>query len=190
MKKKPPSIKSKSTPTHPAVSAPPQLSHVGPAGGAMMVDVSLKPVTRRIATAQAYVSISAELLAAIGQNTLKKGDLIATARIAGITAAKRTAELIPLCHSLPLDYVEVTIMQSPAGEHVSRPRLVITATACASARTGVEMEALTAAAVAALTVLDMGKAIDKNITISDLRVIEKQGGSSGHWRLSSAVPAA
>lgn len=154
-----------------------KLSHIDEAGAAAMVDVGEKPVTHRIAVAEAIVEISADLAQAVRDNSLKKGDLLAVARIAGIQAAKRTDELIPLCHSLPLDAVEVKLELSDAGAAQQAIRIVTTAST--HARTGVEMEALTAASVAALTVIDMGKAIDKAIVVRSLRLLEKRGGRSG-----------
>ncbi len=139
-----------------------------------MVDVGEKPITRRTAVAEAIVRVSAPLAAAIRDNTLAKGNLLDTARLAGIQAAKRTDELIPLCHSLPLDRIDVELT---LGE--SQVRIVTTAQA--AARTGVEMEALTAAAIAALTVIDMGKSIDRGIVIERIRLIEKRGGRRGDY---------
>ncbi|MCX5690412.1 MAG: cyclic pyranopterin monophosphate synthase MoaC [Planctomycetota bacterium] len=154
-----------------------RLSHIDEAGAAAMVDVGAKPITHRVAIAEALVEISADLARAVRDNTLKKGDLLAVARIAGIQAAKRTDELIPLCHSLPLDAVDVKLELSEAGATQQTIRIVTTAST--HARTGVEMEALTAASVAALTVIDMGKAIDKAIVVRSLRLLEKRGGRSG-----------
>ena len=158
-----------------------KLSHTDARGRARMVDVGEKPITERIAIAEAYVTVSAALARAIRQNQLKKGNLLEVARLAGIQAAKRTDELIPLCHSLPLDSVDVE------AKLVFR-RVRLTATARTHARTGVEMEALTAVAVAALTVIDMGKAIDKGMTVDGVRVIEKRGGRSGTYRASATEP--
>lgn len=149
-----------------------------------MVDVGAKPITHRIAVAEAIVEISADLAQAVRDNTLKKGDLLAIARIAGIQAAKRTDELIPLCHSLPLDAVDVKLELSEAGATQQTIRIVTTAST--HARTGVEMEALTAASVAALTVIDMGKAIDKAIVVRALRLLEKRGGRSGTYTAADA----
>jgi cyclic pyranopterin phosphate synthase len=146
-----------------------------------MVDVGEKPVTRRTAVAEAFVRISSELAAGIAGNTVAKGNLLDVARLAGIQAAKRTDELIPLCHSLPLDAVDVE-----ATLHDDRVR--IRATASTTARTGVEMEALTAAAVAALTVIDMGKAVDRGMVIEGLRLLEKHGGRSGDYIAPGARP--
>ena len=154
------------------------MSHVGPDGRAKMVDVGEKQVSERVAVAEAFVRISAELAAKIRENTIAKGDVLAVARLAGIQAAKRTDELIPLCHSLPLDVVEVEAKLEAAGD-ASRVRIV--ATARTHAKTGVEMEALTAAAIAALTVIDMGKAVDKAMVVEGLRILEKRGGRSGTY---------
>jgi cyclic pyranopterin phosphate synthase len=156
---------------------PPNLSHIGPDGAARMVDVGDKPVTKRHAAAEAYVRISPELEARIRENALAKGNLLEVARLAGIMAAKRTQELIPLCHSLPLDYVHVQATLAPEGGRVH-----IRAEAGTHSRTGVEMEALTAVTVAALTVIDMGKAVDRAMVIEGVRVIEKSGGRSGDYR--------
>jgi cyclic pyranopterin monophosphate synthase len=150
------------------------LSHIGPDGRARMVDVGDKRVTRRTAVAEAVVRISPELAAGIAANTLVKGSLLEVARLAGIQAAKRTDELIPLCHSLPLDVVDV-------GAVLEAGAVRIRATVSATARTGVEMEALTAAAVAALTVIDMGKSVDRGMVIEGVRVLEKHGGRSGDY---------
>jgi cyclic pyranopterin phosphate synthase len=141
-----------------------------------MVDVGGKQVTDRRARARATVRMSAETAAAVARGDAPKGDVVGTARLAGIQAAKRTAELIPLCHPLPLDVVDVRI--EPEGEEA----LTVTATAQATARTGVEMEAFTAAAVAALTLVDMLKAAEKTLVITDLRLLEKTGGKSGAWK--------
>lgn len=152
-----------------------KLSHISPTGRAQMVDVGDKPITERLAVAACFVRVSAALARAIRANSLKKGDLLGVARLAGIQAAKRVDELIPLCHTLPLDSVDVEVALRGGKVHIS-------ATARVHAKTGVEMEALTAAAVAALTVIDMGKAIDKSMTIDGLRILEKRGGRSGHFK--------
>jgi cyclic pyranopterin phosphate synthase len=144
-----------------------------------MVNVGGKPLTARRAVAECSVRVSPELAAAIRANSLAKGDLLGVARLAGIQAAKRTPELIPLCHALPLDHADVLVTLD--GERVR-----IRAEASTHARTGVEMEALTAAAVAALTVVDMGKAVDKAMVMEGLRVVEKSGGRSGDFRGESA----
>ncbi len=140
-----------------------------------MVDVGAKAVTERRAVASGRLLMSAELIAALRNKRIPKGEPFETARIAGILAAKQTAQLIPLCHSLPLSHVDVEISIEDYGVH-------ILATAATAARTGVEMEALTAATVAALTVYDMCKAIDKAITITDIRLESKTGGKSGDWQ--------
>ncbi|MDZ4756284.1 MAG: cyclic pyranopterin monophosphate synthase MoaC [Phycisphaerae bacterium] len=150
------------------------LSHVGADGHARMVDVGAKPVTARRATAEARVRVSPELRARIAENSLAKGSLLDVARLAGIQAAKRTDELIPLCHSLPLDAVDVRV-------ELQDTCVWIWAEARVTARTGVEMEALTAVAIAALTVIDMGKAVDKTMVVEGLRILEKEGGRSGRY---------
>lgn len=149
-----------------------ELSHMAPDGRAGMVHVGGKRVTARSATAEAFVRVSPELAERIEAGSIGKGAVLDVARLAGILAAKRTDELIPLCHSLPLDGVEVTA-------RVEKGRVRIVATARTHARTGVEMEALVAVTVAALTVIDMGKAIDKAMVIEGVRVLEKRGGRSG-----------
>jgi cyclic pyranopterin phosphate synthase len=156
-------------------SRTPGLSHVDDSGRARMVDVGAKAVTERVAVAEAVVRVSPELERAIRENTLAKGNLLEVARLAGVQAAKRTSDLIPLCHTLALDHADVTAAVEPG-----RVRLV--ATVRTHARTGVEMEALTAAAVAALTVIDMGKSVDRGMVIESVRVLEKRGGRSGDWR--------
>src|SRR5215831_5909248 len=134
------------------------LTHTDSGGKARMVDVGDKPITLRTASAEAFVRVSPALAEAIGANTLRKGNLLETARLAGITAAKRTDELIPLCHTLPLDAVDVQATLEDG-------RVRLTSTATTHAKTGVEMEALTAVSIAALTVIDMGKSIDKAMVI-------------------------
>lgn len=153
---------------------PTRLSHIDASGRAAMVDVSAKEVTERAAAAEGFVRISPALEEAIRANTVAKGDLLSVARLAGIQAAKRTAELIPLCHTLPLDAVEVEATLEPG-------RVRLTARVRCRGRTGVEMEALTAVAVAALTVIDMGKALDKGMVIEGVRLLEKHGGRSGSY---------
>ena len=148
-------------------------SHFDDSGQPRMVDVSAKGVTKRTARAHAFVRMSAEVLASLPSNP--KGDPLVVARIAGIQAAKRTSELIPLCHSLPLSHADVAIMVEPDGVRVI-------ASAATTAQTGVEMEALTAATVAALTIYDMTKALDKRIEIQDVYLLEKTGGKSGDFR--------
>jgi cyclic pyranopterin phosphate synthase len=156
---------------------PAKLSHFAASGQAAMVDVSSKPPTRRTATASAFVALSAAVISALPSNP--KGNPLEVARIAGIQAAKRTAELIPLCHPLPLTHVDVATELVADGV---RGGVRIRATAATVGQTGVEMEALTAAAVAALTVYDMTKALDKSIVIKDIRLEAKSGGKSGDFR--------
>jgi cyclic pyranopterin phosphate synthase len=151
------------------------LTHFDEHGDARMVDVGEKPVTVRVAKASGRVEMRAETLQRIRDGQVAKGDVLAVARLAGIMAAKRTAELVPLCHTLPLDAVDVAF--DVAGETT----LAISATAKATARTGVEMEALTAVSIAALTVYDMCKAVDKQMTIEAIRLEEKSGGRSGQF---------
>jgi cyclic pyranopterin monophosphate synthase len=153
------------------------LSHVDAEGRARMVDVGAKAETARTARAEGSISMNADTLSAVERSTVSKGDVMAAARIAGIMAAKRTAELIPLCHPLPLNDVGVDIEIDRA-----LPGLRVTAWASTQARTGVEMEALTAVVVALLTVYDMAKAMDRGMEISGVRVIEKRGGKSGDWK--------
>ena len=155
------------------------LTHFDAAGASRMVDVGDKPVTRRLARASARVRMAAETLALIHQRRAAKGDVLEVARLAGIMAAKRTADLIPLCHPLAIDSVTVDFT-SPDGE-----TLVIGGTVAVEARTGVEMEALTVVSVAALTVYDMCKSVDRGITIERIQLEEKSGGRSGHWRRSN-----
>jgi cyclic pyranopterin monophosphate synthase len=152
-----------------------RLSHVDEQGRVKMVDTSAKEATERRAVATARVLMSPETLAAVREHRTPKGDPLEAARIAGIMAAKRTAELIPLCHPLPLTHVEVRAELSDSGVRIE-------AEAATRAQTGVEMEALTAATVAALTVYDMCKAVDKGITITDVRLEEKTGGKSGEYK--------
>ncbi|MCW2309770.1 cyclic pyranopterin monophosphate synthase MoaC [Rhodobium gokarnense] len=153
------------------------LTHIDASGKADMVDVSDKAVTERVAVATGSVTMLPETLKMILAGDAKKGDVIGTARIAGIMAAKRTHELIPLCHPLLLTKVSVDIEPDE-----SLPGLVVTATAKVGGQTGVEMEALTAASVACLTVYDMAKAVDRFMEIGGIRLLEKSGGRSGHWR--------
>lgn len=152
------------------------LSHIDSRGRAQMVDVAGKPETERTAIARAAVLMSRETLAVARAGDLKKGDLRATAELAGVMAAKRTAELIPLCHPIPLTHVDVELEFSD-----DLPGVQITASVRTVARTGVEMEALTAASVAALTVYDMIKGLERGARISNLRLVEKHGGSSGDY---------
>lgn len=152
------------------------LSHFDKDGQAHMVDVSDKPVTDRIATAQAHITMTSETLSMIKSGTAKKGDVLGIARLAGIMAAKKTSDLIPLCHPLPITKVAVDLVPDDA-----LPGVRITATVKTSGQTGVEMEALTAASTAALTVYDMVKAVQKDMEIGGLRVTLKDGGKSGRF---------
>jgi len=154
-----------------------RLTHLDERGNAHMVDVADKAVTHRIAVASAFVEMRHETLRMITEGTAAKGDVLATARIAGIMAAKRTSDLIPLCHPLALTRVAVEL----APHHLERHGIAITATAETDGKTGVEMEALSAASVAALTVYDMCKAVDRGMTITDVRLERKEGGKSGTW---------
>lgn len=149
-----------------------KLSHFDDAGQARMVDVSGKAATRREAVARAFVALTDEVLVALPENP--KGNPLEVARFAGIQAAKKTAELIPMCHPLPLSFVDVSAEVVAGGVEIQ-------ATAATTAGTGVEMEALTAASVAALTVYDMCKALDKGITIERVELVRKSGGKSGDW---------
>jgi cyclic pyranopterin monophosphate synthase len=153
------------------------LSHLGADGEARMVDVSGKAATERVAVAEGRVRMGASTLAAILAGDAKKGDVIGAARIAGIMAAKKTSDLIPLCHALNLTRVSVDIAPDEA-----LPGLAVRAEARCVGPTGVEMEALTAVSVACLTIYDMAKAIDRGMSIEGLRLIEKRGGKSGEWR--------
>ncbi len=152
-----------------------ELTHLDKHGNARMVDVSGKPATPRIAVASGRIRMSAEALAAIREGDVPKGDVLAAARIAGIMAAKKTAELIPLCHPLSLDAVTVEFTFEVGAVRA-------TATAALIGRTGVEMEAMTATSIALLTIYDMAKALDKGMVIEDVRLIEKRGGKSGDWQ--------
>jgi cyclic pyranopterin monophosphate synthase len=153
------------------------LSHVDQEGRIVMVDVGEKPVTTRVAEASGRVRMSASTLAAIRERRTPKGDPLEAARIAGIMAAKRTSELIPLCHSLPLTHVEIEISLDDDGAQ-------ITSKVSTSAQTGVEMEALTAVSVAALTLYDMCKAVEREMIITEIRLESKSGGRSGEWNRS------
>ncbi|MDC8753379.1 cyclic pyranopterin monophosphate synthase MoaC [Erythrobacter sp. sf7] len=152
-----------------------KLTHLDESGAARMVDVGGKPATQRRAVASGRITMSAEALAAIREGNAPKGDVLGTARIAGIMAAKRTGELIPLCHPLGLEAVNIDFAYE-------EDAIRVTATASLTGRTGVEMEAMTAASVALLTIYDMAKAIDKGMIISDIRLIAKTGGKSGDWK--------
>jgi cyclic pyranopterin phosphate synthase len=153
----------------------PGLTHLDASGAAHMVDVSGKAVTMREAVAEGRITMSADAVAAVRAGSVKKGDVLATARIAGIMAAKQTSSLIPLCHPLPISKVAVDLVMDDAGVRV-------TATVRTTGQTGVEMEALTAASVALLTIYDMAKAIDKAMVIGGVQLLTKTGGKSGDWR--------
>ena len=157
-----------------STSLPDELTHIDEAGRARMVDVGGKPVTDRRARARATVRMSAETAATVARGDAPKGDVIGTARIAGIQAAKRTAELIPLCHPLPLSFVDVEA-------ELRETEVVLTAEARTTGQTGVEMEAMTAAATAALTVYDMVKGLERGVEISEVVLLEKSGGRHD-WR--------
>ena len=154
-----------------------KLTHIDAAGQAQMVDVGAKSVTERVAVAEAVVGMQPETLKLIIEGGHKKGDVFAVARIAGIQAAKKCADLIPLCHPLMLSSVNVHLEADIAASQVR-----ITATCKLAGQTGVEMEALTAASVAALTIYDMCKAVDRGMVIQGVRLLEKSGGKSGHYR--------
>lgn len=153
-----------------------KLTHVNTAGKVSMVDISGKALSSRKAVATARVQMSGECLTLIQQNTLQKGDVLAAAQIAAIQAAKKTAELIPLCHQVQLTHIEITF-DFPT----DKSAIVITASAKTQYGTGVEMEALTAASVAALTIYDMAKAVDKSMKITDIYLVKKTGGKSGSY---------
>lgn len=154
-----------------------ELTHLDPSGAARMVDVGDKPATERRAVARAVVRVSPQTAATVRDGNAPKGDVIGVARIAGIQAAKRTAELIPLCHPLPLSYVGVEgTVDVEAGE------IVLIAEARTTGPTGVEMEALTAASVAALTIYDMVKGVQRGAEIASVALLEKSGGRSGRWQ--------
>ncbi|MCP4881641.1 MAG: cyclic pyranopterin monophosphate synthase MoaC [Gammaproteobacteria bacterium] len=157
-----------------------ELTHLDSAGHAHMVDVSEKEVSTRVARAEAFVVMLPETLALITSGSHKKGDVLAVARIAGIQAAKRCSDMIPLCHPLMLSKVAVELQPE-----IDQNRVRITSMCKLNGRTGVEMEALCAASTAALTLYDMCKAVDRGMTITGMRVLEKMGGKSGHWQVES-----
>lgn len=158
------------------MTAEKKLTHLDEHGTADMVDVGAKPVTERSARAAGAVAMKPETLRLIRQGDIKKGDVLGIARIAGIMAAKRAAELIPLCHPLPLDKIGLELALNQADSSVE-----ISASVKSSGKTGVEMEALTAVSVAALTIYDMAKAVDREMRISDIRLVEKRGGARGDY---------
>ena len=153
------------------------LSHVDETGRARMVDVTDKPVSRRTAVAEGKVRMSQEAFLLVRDNAVAKGDVLRVAEVAGVMGGKRTGELIPLCHPLPLDVVQVECTAD-----ASLPGVHVVATAVATGRTGVEMEALTAVSVACLTVYDMVKAVDRGMVVEGIRLLEKTGGTRGDWR--------
>lgn len=155
-----------------------KLTHIDESGRAKMVDVGHKPDTERVATARGAVIMQSETLQLIIAGNLKKGNVLTTAQLAGIMAAKRTGELIPLCHPLMLSHVDVTCTPNEAESRVD-----IEATVRLRGKTGVEMEALTAVTVAGLTIYDMAKAVDRQMRLTDVRVVRKSGGQSGDWVL-------
>ena len=153
-----------------------ELSHLDARGRAHMVDVGDKAVTRRVCVARGAVRMAPETLSKISEGSLPKGDVLATARLAGIQAAKRTFEWIPLCHPLPLDGIEIELVPDPGAS-----RVWIEAQASAEAKTGVEMEALVAVSAAGLTVYDMCKAVDRGMVVEAVHLVSKEGGKSGAW---------
>jgi len=155
-----------------------QLTHLNASGEAEMVDVSDKEMSSRVARARGRIFMHPDTLNLIGQNDLPKGDVLATARIAGIMAAKQTHHLIPLCHPLALSKISVEL----SAKTEPKPHILVEATVKLRGQTGVEMEALTAVSVACLTLYDMAKAVDKSMQIADIRLIEKTGGQSGFYR--------
>ena len=163
------------TPKPPA----PQMTHVDAEGSARMVDVSEKPETRRMARARGSIRMNSGALEAIRRHQVAKGDVVSVARIAGIQAAKRTAELIPLCHTLGLDDVQIDVREDPG-----LPGLLVEATVRTTARTGVEMEAIVAVSITLVTVYDMAKSLDKGMVIGDISLIQKEGGKSGSYSAS------
>jgi cyclic pyranopterin phosphate synthase len=153
-----------------------KLTHLDEQGRAHMVDVGHKPDTERIAVARGEVRMQPETLRLIQEGALKKGDVLTVAQLAGVMAAKRTAELIPLCHPLPLTHIELTVTPHP---DPSESRVEVEARVRTIGKTGVEMEALTAVSVAALTIYDMAKAVDRGMRVTNVRLVEKRGGQSG-----------
>ncbi|NEP19117.1 MAG: cyclic pyranopterin monophosphate synthase MoaC [Leptolyngbya sp. SIO4C1] len=161
----------------------PSLTHLDPTGQAQMVDVSAKSATVRQATAEGFVRMRPDTLTAIQAGNAPKGDVLGTARLAGIMAAKQTAHLIPLCHPLPLQKIEVMLELDE-----DRPGYRIEATVKTTAETGVEMEALTAVSIAALTLYDMAKGLEKSMQIEDIRLLKKTGGKSGEYQARQNFP--
>ena len=151
------------------------LTHIDAEGSARMVDVGAKAETQRLAVASGLITMTAEALAAIRAGNAPKGDVLGTARVAGIMAAKKTGDLIPMCHPLAIDAVNLDFAFEDNA-------IRATATASLTGKTGVEMEAITAVSIALVTIYDMAKALDKGMVIGDIRLIEKRGGKSGHWK--------
>jgi len=162
----------------------PGLTHLDETGRARMVDVGSKPDSERVAIARGRITMKAETLALIQADTLKKGDVLTVAQIAGIQAAKRTHELIPMCHPLLLTHISLELRPGQAGDQAW---IDIEATVRTRGKTGVEMEALTATSVAALTVYDMCKAVDRGMRITEVRLAHKSGGKSGEWNLKEGT---
>ena len=160
------------------INSKPDFTHLNTSGEANMVDVTNKTDSDRVAIAQSRILLGESVLIKVRDQSIAKGDLLATARIAGIQAAKKCSDLIPLCHPLPLSKVSIDIEEFIDNKNMG---LSITATCKTNGKTGVEMEALTAVSVAALTIYDMCKALDKGLVIESIKLLEKQGGKSGHW---------
>lgn len=159
-----------------------RLTHVDESGAARMVDVGDKEITRRVAVAAGFISMAPATLELIVGGDAPKGDVLAAARIAGIMAAKRTGDLIPMCHPLGITHASVELQPVRAAEDaVGRTGFSITATVATDGKTGIEMEALTAVALAGLTIYDMCKAVDRSMVVSDVRLLRKEGGKSGTW---------
>ncbi len=158
------------------------LTHFNAAGEAHMVDVGDKAVTHRVAMCEGYIEMQSATLALIIAGNHKKGDVLGIARIAGIMACKKTADLIPLCHPLPISHVEIQLEPQP-----DRQRVHCLTTVKTNGQTGVEMEALTATQIALLTIYDMCKAVDRGMVIQSVRLLEKSGGKSGHWQVATSV---
>jgi cyclic pyranopterin phosphate synthase len=167
-----------------------KLSHLDENGQARMVDVGAKADTERVAVARGRITMKPETLALVQSDQVKKGDVLTVAQIAGIQAAKRTHELVPMCHPLLLTHIAVALMPSNIGSEAvaGQAWIDIEATVHTTGKTGVEMEALTAVSVAALTVYDMCKAVDRGMRITDIRLVHKSGGKSGVWNLETANP--
>jgi cyclic pyranopterin phosphate synthase len=166
-----------------------EFTHFNESGRARMVDVGAKAPTERVATAQAIVFLQPETLEKIGQGQIAKGDVLAVAQVAGVMGAKKTPDLIPMCHPILLTSVDISFQEDHQPNHEGRCAITITATAKTNGPTGVEMEAMTAASVAALTVYDMCKAIDRGMSFSDVCLLSKSGGKSGTYMKVSQGPA-